>query len=210
MARVRKIYRKPKGKNFYLVDANFLANRFIPAARVTDAAERVRVERSQDWWREIDAQLKSGHGFVYVPDLCIAEAFKVLAKKYYVDNYFPRPVDYKIARDKLGNFLHVSPRTLKASKRSIKVHDISTSRDIIIAVDRFNELFFKHKLSASVVDVLILSTAKYLIDFFQIPQKQLYIVTLDNALWRGSKKAADVPSAFNPNAASELAAKVFM
>ncbi len=101
------------------------------------------------------------------------------------------------------------PRTLKASKRSVKIHDISTSRDIIIAVDRFNELSFKHKLSASVVDVLILSTAKYLIDFFHIPAKQLYIVTLDNALWRGSKKAADVPSAFNPNAASELAAKVF-
>jgi hypothetical protein len=46
---------------------------------------RHRVERSQNWWREIDAQLRSGHAFVYVPDLCIAEAFKVLAKKYYVD-----------------------------------------------------------------------------------------------------------------------------
>ena len=94
----------------------------------------------------------------------------------------------KIARDRVADFLHASPRTLKASKRSIKIHDISTSRDIIIAVDRFNELFFKHKLSASVVDVLILSTAKYLIDFFHIPSKQLYIVTLDNALWRGSKE----------------------
>jgi hypothetical protein len=210
MARVRKIHRKPNSKNFYLLDANFLANRFIPLARVADPAEKIRVERSMDWWNEIDAQLRSGHAFVYVPDLCIAEAFKVLAMKYYVDGYFPRPVDYKIARDKLADFLHVSPRSLKASQRSIKVHDISTSRDIIIAVDRFNELFFKHKLSASVVDVLILSTAKYLIDFFHIPAKQLHIVTLDNALWRGSKKAADVPSAFNPNAPSELAAKVFV
>lgn len=209
MARVRKIQRKPNSKNCYLVDANFLANRFIPAARVTDLNERLRVERSQAWWAEIDAQLKSGHAFVYVPDLCIAEAFKVLAKKYYVDGYFVHPIDYKNARDRLGDFLHVSPRTLKATNRSIKVHDISTSRDIIIAVDRFNELFFKHKLSASVVDVLILATAKYLIDFFHIPAKNLHIVTLDNALWRGSKKAADIPSAFNPNAASELAAKVF-
>lgn len=210
MARVRKISRKPNGKNFYLVDANFLANRVMPVARVTDAKEKVRVQRSQDWWTEIDAQLHSGHAFVYVPDLCIAEAFKVLAKKYYVDGYYARPVDYKNARDKLSEFLHVSPRTLKASQRSIKVHDISTSRDIIIAVDRFNEVFLKSGLSASVVDALILATAKYLIDFYHIPSKQLYIVTQDNALWRGSKKIADIPSAFNPNAASEIAAKIFV
>lgn len=209
MARVRKILRKPNGKNFYLLDANFLANRFIPADRVTDANEKLRVERSQQWWSEIDAQLHSGHAFIYVPDLCIAEAFKVLAKKYYVDGYFARPIDHKMARDKLAAFLHVSPKTLKGSQRTVKVHDISTSRDIVIAVDRFNELFLKHKLSASVVDLIILSTAKYLIDFFHIPSKQLHIVTLDNALWRGSKRAADVPSAFNPNAASEVASKVF-
>jgi hypothetical protein len=33
---------------------------------------------------------------------------------------------------------------------------------------------------------------------------------LDNALWKGTKKIPDVPSAFNPNAASELASKVFV
>jgi hypothetical protein len=209
MARVRRILRKPEGKNFYLVDANFLANKFIPIAKVTDPKEAVRVERSQDWWEEIDAQLEAGDAFVYVPDLCIAEAFKVLAKKYYIDDYFARPIDHKMARDAMSDFLHISARTLKASNRKIKVHDISSSRDIIIAVDRFNELFLKHKLSASVVDLLILATAKYLIDFFHIPEKRLHIVTLDNALWRGSKKLSDVPSAFNPNAESELATKVF-
>jgi predicted nucleic acid-binding protein len=210
MPRVRKIQRKPTGRNFYLVDANFLANRFIPLARVTDAAERQRVQRSMDWWREIDAQLASGHAFVYVPDLCIAEAFKVLAKKYYVDRYFRRSVDHKNAREGLSNFLKVSPRTLRASKRNVKVHDISTSRDIIISVDRFNEVFLKHRLSASVVDALILATAKYLIDFFHLPAKQLHIITLDNHLWRGSKKIAEIPTAFNPNAPSEVASKVFV
>ena len=210
MPRVRKIQRKPAGRNIYLVDANFLANRFIPVARVTDANERVRVQRSIDWWREIDAQLATGHAFVYVSDLCIAEAFKVLAKKYYVDGYFARPVDHKNAREKLAKFLHTSLRTLRASKRSIKIHDISTSRDIIISVDRFNEVFLKHKLSSSVVDALILATAKYLIDFFHIPPKLLHIVTFDNHLWRGSKKIAEIPTAFNPNAPSELAAKVFV
>lgn len=210
MAQRRTIERKPEGRNFYLVDANFLANKFIPLAKVTDPGEKARVQKSQDWWKEIDAQLNSGHAFVYVPDLCIAEAFKVLAKKYYVDGYFRYPVNYKNARDKLSEFLHVSPRTLKASQRQIKVHDISTSRDIIISVDRFNEVFLKNKLSASVVDALILATAKYLVDFFHIPAKKLHIVTLDTALWKGSKKIAEIPSAFNPNAPSEVAAKVFV
>ncbi len=211
MARPRKILRKPTtGKNIYLVDANFLANRFIPTKSVTDIKEKLRVQHSQDWWKEIDAQIHSGNAFVYVPDLCIAEAFKVLAMKYYRDDYFKRPVDYMNARKKLGDFLHVSPRTLKAADRKIKVHDISTSRDIIIAVDRFNEMFIKNKLSVSVVDAIILATAKYLIDFYHLPSKQFFIVTQDNALWRGSKKIADIPSAFNPNAPSEFAAKVFI
>ena len=79
----------------------------------------------------------------------------------------------------------------------------------MIAVDRFYEIFSKYKLSASVVDLLILATAKYLTDFFSIPRERLFIVTLDNSLWRGSKKVSDVPTAFNPNAPSELASKVF-
>ncbi len=119
-------------------------------------------------------------------------------------------MDHKNAGDRLVQFMHVSPRTLRASKRAVKVHDIATSRDIIISIDRFNEVFLKHRMSASVVDALILATAKYLIDFFHIPPKYLHIVTLDNHLWRGSKKIAEIPSAFNPNAQSELAAKVFV
>ncbi|HXG53700.1 MAG TPA: hypothetical protein VNN77_20040 [candidate division Zixibacteria bacterium] len=174
MARTRKIQRMPNNKNCYLVDAKFLANRFIPAAKVTDL-NGIRVEWSQAWWREIDHQLRLGHALVYVPDLWIAEAFNVLAKKYYVDGYFARPVDYKNARDKLREFLHVSLRTLKPARRSIKVHDISLSRDIIIAAGRFDELFFKHKLSARVVDVVILLTAKYLIDFPYISANNLHV-----------------------------------
>lgn len=210
MARTRKISRNPTGKNYYLLDANFLANKFIPPAQVTDVKERERIQRSLDWWAEVDAQIHAGKAMVYVPDLCIAEAYKVLAKKYYEDRYFPTPLDHKLARDRLSTFLRVSPKTLKASKRNIKVHDISTSRDIIVSVDRFFEIFHKHKLNASVVDLIILSTAKYLIDFFSIDPTHLFIVTLDNALWSGSKKIQDVPSAFNPNKPSELAAKVFI
>jgi hypothetical protein len=100
-------------------------------------------------------------------------------------------------------------KALKAQKRDVKVHDISTSRDIIIAVDRFYEIFSKHKLTASVVDLLILATAKYLIDFYSIPKKQLFIITLDNSLWRGTKKLREINAAFNPNSPNESALKVF-
>lgn len=187
-----------------------MANRFIPYDRVTDVRERSRVERSQDWWVEIDAQIKAGNAVVYIPDVCIAEAFKVLAKKYYTNQYFRNPAEYKFARDDLSKFIHLSPKTLKASNRQVSVHDLSTSRDIVIAVDRFFEVFFKHNLSASIIDLLILATAKYLIDFFKIPAAQLYIATLDQSLWRGSRKLVDVPSAFNPNSSSELADRVFV
>jgi hypothetical protein len=210
MGRVRKIHRDPAERNFYLVDACFLAAKYIPASRVTDARERQRVTHSQEWWLEIDDQLRRKKAMVYVPDICIAEAFKTLAKKYYRDRYFRYPVDYQRARDRLAADIHLSPKTLKASNRYVKFHDISTSRDIIISMDRFYEVFLKHNLNVSAPDLVILTTAKYLIDFFNVPHSSLFIVTLDNALWKGTKKIPDVPSAFNPNAASELASKVFV
>ena len=206
----RRILRRPNSKLFYLVDANFLANQFIPYSRVTNAREQTRVIRSQDWWLEIKSQMKANLATVYVLDVCIAESFKVLAKKYYQEKYFRNSAEYKFARDALSNFVHLSPKTLKAARRQITVHDISTSRDIVIAVDRFYEVFSKHNLSASVIDLLILATAKYLMDFFALARERLHIVTLDNSLWRGSKKISDVPPAFNPNAPLEVSGKVFI
>lgn len=210
MTHGRKIPRTPPERLFYLLDANFLANVFIPYARVTNVREQDRVLRSQDWWVEISAQLKRGSGRVFVPDVCIAEAFKVLAKKYYEDRYFRNPAEYKLARDGLRRFLHTPAAILKSADRRIQVHDLSTSRDIIIAVDRFYEIFAKHRLSASIIDLIILATAKYLIDFFNIPPSRLIIVTLDNSLWRGTRKLTDIPTAFNPNSPGENASKVFV
>jgi hypothetical protein len=203
MSRARKIEREPKDRNFYLLDASFLANKYIPTSKITDAREKQRVERSKFWWREIDKQLQRRKAIIYVPDICIAEAFKVLARKYYQDNYFSSSNAYKGARDKLSADIHISPKNLKSSNRYVKFHDISTSRDIIISVDRFFEVFAKYKLNVTVPDLIILATAKYLIDFYNVPQKQLFIVTLDNALWQGSKRIPDIPSAFNPNRVNE-------
>lgn len=41
--------------------------------------------------------------------------------------------------------IRILPRTLRAAKRHINYHDIPTSREIVFAVDRFYELFMKHK-----------------------------------------------------------------
>jgi hypothetical protein len=209
MPHLRKILKKPKGTNFFLVDANFLANRFIPERYAPNVKEHNKIRRCSDWWKEIDSQVKDGAAKIYVPDVCIAEAFKVLAKKYYKEKWFTTSLQYKSARDRLHKFIKISSRELKAATRKVQVHDISTSRDIIISIDRFFETFFKHNLKVSVPDLIILSTAKYLIDFFGIPSKSLFIITLDRPLWKGSKKIYDVPNAFDPTADSEIASKIF-
>lgn len=210
MARIRKISRNPNpGKNYYLVDANFLANRFIPQNIVPNAHQKQRIERCNEWWDEIEEQLNKNKARVYIPDICIAETFKVLAKKYYEEKWFKRPVDVKAAREKLSKFVSVPSKTLKAAKRNIKVHDISTTRDIIISVDRFYELFHKHKKNVSLPDLIVVATAKYLIDFYDIPKDQLHIITLDKGLWSGSKKIQELPNAYDPAQASDRYERVF-
>jgi hypothetical protein len=57
MARVRKIQRNPnRGKNYYIIDACFLANRFIPAKIAPDEKEKTRIKSCMEWWGEIEAQ----------------------------------------------------------------------------------------------------------------------------------------------------------
>ncbi|MBK7791623.1 MAG: hypothetical protein IPJ62_03350 [Betaproteobacteria bacterium] len=127
MARVRKILRKPVDRIAYVIDANFLANKFIPIKFVTDAAEQAAIEKSLEWWIEIDSQLDSGHDCLR-PDICIAETFKVLAKKYYKHKLFKRPIDHKNARDRLSQFLATPASVFRAANRKIRVHDVPTTR----------------------------------------------------------------------------------
>jgi len=209
MSRPRKINRNPSGTNFYLVDACFLANRYIPANGLPKK-ERDRVERCKEWWKEIDAQLNNGKAIVYVPDVCIAEAFKVLANKYYKEHIFPTAVDYNKAKNRFSRDITITKKELTASNRKIRFHDISTSRDVIIAVDRFLEAFTKNDIYVSLPDLIILATAKYLIDFYRVPFSSLFIVTTDGSLHRGSRKVNDIPSAFDPKQKNETAAKVFI
>lgn len=208
MPRVRKIESNPDTTNYYLVDACFLANRYIPTARL-NASERDQVERCRRWWEKIKDQLERGKAIVYIPDICIAEAFQVLAKKYYKQGAFANAAAYGQARRKLGLDITTPYKTLKLAKRRIKYHDISTSRDVIIAVDRFLEGFMKNRLKVSTPDLILLATAKYLIDFYKVPPSKLYIITCDGPLHKGSRKFADIPSAFNPARGIETAENVF-
>jgi predicted nucleic acid-binding protein len=210
LAKVRKIYRRPDvSKNHYVVDANFLANRFIPISIVPDATQLARIERCNEWWDEIDGQLAAGRARVYIPDICIAETFKVLAQKYYVEGWFKTPVDLSNARNRLRRTITTPTAVLKSAKRRIKYHDISTTRDIIISVDRFYELFHKSKLKVSLPDLIVVATAKYLVDFYDIPTPFLHIVTLDRQLRAGSHKIQELPNAYDPTDPADRRDRIF-
>jgi len=210
LAKIRKIYRYPDGsKNHFVVDANFLANRFIPPSCVHGANQVARIQHCNEWWDEIDAQLNADRARVYIPDICIAETFKVLAQKYYVEGWFTSPVDLNNARNRLRKAITTPTSVLKAAMRRIKYHDISTTRDIIISVDRFYELFHKSKLNVSLPDLIVVATAKYLVDFYDVPKQFLHIVTLDRQLRAGSQKIQELPNAYDPTESGDRRDRIF-
>lgn len=207
--RIRHIPRTPARKNYFLVDACFLANRYLPLAGVKEHAERRAIEASRKWWEEIDRQIKQTKAMVFVLDLCIAESFKVLAKKKYQEGLFRYDEDYKRARDRLSSDVRLSSREARKTSRVIRWHDLQTNRDIIISVDRFFEPFLKKKIQVSVVDLLILATGKYLIDFYGFSRKDLFVVSLDRNLWRGARTIRDIPLVFCPTERVDEFSKVF-
>lgn len=210
MARVRRIERNPKeGRNYYISDACFLANKYIDARLTPDQTERRRILACQEWWKEIDRQIDRLKARIYLPDICIAEAFKVLAKKYH-DEKWLKYNDYVQARSELEQDVHIPNKNLKSSSRYIRYHDISTNRDLIISVDRFYGLFMKHKSHVELPDLIVVATAKYLIDFYDIPKNRLHIITLDSALWKGTKKIPELPNAYDPTNIKDRFGRVFV
>jgi predicted nucleic acid-binding protein len=197
------------GKNYFLVDACFLANRYIPRLKAPPGRERDRIDSCLKWWKEIDDQLKTKNARVFVPDICIAETFKVLAKKYYSEKWFKTAVELNNARNRVRKDITTTAKKLRAFNRVIQFHDVPTSRDIVISVDRFYELFLKLKKNVSLPDLILLATGKYLMDFYDIPRDHLHIVTLDKRLRDGSKKLQELPNAYDPAEAFDSVAKVF-
>jgi hypothetical protein len=131
-----------------------------------------------------------------------------LAKKYYEDKWF-KWRDYNSAKRHLIEDIRIPAKILQVQQRNILYHDISTNRDIIIAVDRFYALFMKHGKKVSLPDLILIATAKYLMDFFDIPRNLLHIITLDKNLWSGTKQIAELPNAYDPTAKNNSCEKVF-
>lgn len=132
-----------------------------------------------------------------------------MAKKYYKESWFKSSQDYNYWRTKLRTFVSIPKTELRRANRRIRVHDIESDRDIIISVDRFYEIFNRHGKNVSLPDLLIVATAKYLIDFFDIPYDHLHVVTMDRALRDGSKKIAELPNAYDPTVPSDSVDRVF-
>jgi len=210
MANVRKIDNSPAGgRHHYLVDANFLLNKHLPHGLAPTPHEQARIKACADWWSKIDKHVRGKRARVYCPDVCIAEAFKGLARKHYREKWFRTYADFAAARESLSADVRVPTKTLKAFDRIIPFHDISTNRDIIISVDRFFELFFKHGKNVQIADMILVATAKYLMDFYDIPKDRLHIVTLDNQLREAVGVAVDLPPAYDPTRPGHRAAVVF-
>lgn len=173
-------------------------HKYIPIGTAPNKPVEHQIREAHTWWKEIICQIADERARVYVPDLCIAEAFKVLAKKYYQENAFKNPVSFKNAPDKLSDDVSMTHRELQAQKRYVRFHDVPASRDIIISVDRFYGLFMKHNCNIGVIDLILVATAKYLMDFHDALRAQIHIITHDNALRLGSTKVSELPNAYDP------------
>ena len=109
-------------KNYFVVDACFLVEKYIPIGTAPTSEARDQLRKSKQWWVEIDRQLNDERARVYVPDLCIAEAFKVLAKKNYQESVFKHAADYKKARETLSADITTDHKVLKGSE---PLHQVS-------------------------------------------------------------------------------------
>ncbi len=214
MPKVRKIKRTlpEKQKNYYVVDASFLVRNYIPTEIIKTEKEKKRVENCRQWWKEINKQIKRGRARVYIPSACIAESFKVLAQYAYHPNQkcFKSAHQYNYYKTKLSKDISFPTKKLRTFSRKITYHDIPMDRDIIISVDRFYILFSKYEKSVGVIDLSVAATAKYLIDFFDIPKENLHIVTLDKHLREGIQKSQELPNAYDPTLPSHSVDKIFV
>jgi len=213
MPRFRKIKKTlpNKQKNYYVVDASFLVRNYIPIEIITDERKKKRIEDCQQWWKEINKQLKRGRARVYVPSACIAESFKLLAQLAFHPSHkcFKSTQQYNYYRSKLSKHISFPPSRLRSFSRKITYHDVPMDRDIIISVDRFYELFAKYKKSVGIIDLSVAATAKYLMDYYDIPKDNLHIVTLDTALREGIQKSQDLPNAYDPTLVSHHVDRIF-
>ena len=70
-------------------------------------------------------------------------------------------------------------------------------------------MFMKNDCNVSIVDLIVVASAKYLMDFYDVDRSQLHIVTMDKALWRGTKKITELPNAYDPSEPGDRFGRVF-
>jgi hypothetical protein len=211
MRKKRRIIRSNRESlNHFLVDACFLVNKYINPAWIAEPNEKHRIQCCKDWWAKITSQLKQDKAKVFTLDVIIAEAFKTLAKKNFRQRIFKYSDSYKKACENLRNDMHLSAKKAKSTIRKITFHDIQMNRDIIISVDRFFEKVYKMDLHVGIVDLLLLATGKYLMDFYGLARDELFIVTTDTNLYKLARSLQDIPPAFNPTRKRDLASTVFI
>lgn len=209
--RIRKIYRNEM--NHYVIDATFFADKYIPLSCLPTNSEKEKKiyaesQNSLKWWTEIELALKHKKARVYIPDICISETFRALARKRYDKDYSNRTYYYIL--NKIRKDLRTEDKNLAKKDRYIQYHDLPTTRDIIVSMDRFFKMFFKYGKGTSVPDILVVASAKYLMDFYSIPYKSIHIISSDGALVKGSKKISEIPTVYDPRMNSNSIDKIFL
>lgn len=179
MSRIKQIKNSEAG-NFFIFDVCCLVDAALYEVKaVEDYPEQ---KQCLEWWNLARNLALSGQSRIYIPDLCISEAFKVIAKKYYREESVIS-LQKTTAEQLLRQWISMDHTVLRQAGRSVPVHDISTNRDIIISTDRFLEVAMKNKLhTLSIPDLIVAATAKYLQDFFGFSAASLHVVTNDSKL----------------------------
>jgi hypothetical protein len=194
----KKIVLEPKETIYYIIDTDFFVNKYLNPSEGSNTHDRDRIRNSHKWWEIIDWQINKKFAILYINDLCIAETFKVIAKKYYIEKFLKRN-RYQNIRNKITSDIQLSISKLISKCRFIKYHNLSIERDIIVGASRYLEIAHKHNLQTiSVVDLITLSSAKYLMDFYRINKEQIYILTGDDKIIKCSKFSKDGSIVIDP------------
>lgn len=196
MSRIKRI-QVNDGHHCFIVDACVLADAAI--ATTLKIPESDRQAATRVWWDRLYMLAQEGKSTIYIPDICIAEAFKVIGKKAFCEGVLTGQQKGK-AEKLLSQWVSIDRKILRKTGRAVPVHDISTNRDIIISVDRFLEIAMKNKCQGlSIPDLIVAATAKYLIDFYNFRTQSLHVVTNDQKLAKLIRMCAEFTAPIEPN-----------
>jgi hypothetical protein len=208
----RCIKKHPDGFLFYLVDPCFLYYKYVREKDLTEPQDLKNFPHSSEYWKIITSQIESGKARVFVPDICIAETFNTFSRKRFntsEKNFHNN--SYSFCRKKMIKDISIKADNIRKSRRKVGFYNLSLNREIIIGIDRFYEKRSKSgKNRVSTVDLIILSTALYLIDFLGLSKDSIKIVSRDKELYELARSFSELPDVFNPDLESDRANKVFV